>query len=71
MVAPVNVRHEQRPRADLLACSYVAYQVLGDGPIDIVVLAMAGSNVELSWDDPGTARFFRRLASFGRLSNRR
>ena len=35
--------------------------------MDIALLPMHWSNVELFWDDPSTARFFQRLASFGRL----
>ncbi len=45
----------------------IAYQVVGDGPPDLVYVPGWISNVELMWDDPGTARFLRRLASFSRL----
>ncbi len=45
----------------------IAYQVLGDGPFDLVWTPGAFSNVELVWEDPGQARFFRALASFSRL----
>ena len=46
---------------------YIAYQVVGDGPLDVAVMPMNWSNVELQWEDPISARFFRHLASFGRL----
>ncbi len=45
----------------------LAYQVIGDGPTDLVYLAGWVTNVEAMWEDPGYARFLRRLASFARL----
>ncbi len=45
----------------------IAYQVIGDGPVDLVYLAGWVSNIEAMWEDPGYARFLRRLASFSRL----
>jgi class 3 adenylate cyclase len=44
----------------------IAYQVLGDGP-DLVVTLGAFGHVDLQWEDPATALFLRRLASFSRL----
>jgi pimeloyl-ACP methyl ester carboxylesterase len=46
---------------------HIAYQVLGDGPLDLVFVPGFVSNVEASWDNPVRAGFFRRLASFCRL----
>src|SRR5262252_4181710 len=45
----------------------IAYQVLGDGPIDIVHTPGWISHLELAWDSPETARWYRALASFSRL----
>jgi pimeloyl-ACP methyl ester carboxylesterase len=45
----------------------IAYQVLGQGPRDLVTTAGQWGHVDLDWEDPATARFYRRLASFGRL----
>jgi class 3 adenylate cyclase len=45
----------------------IAYQVIGDGPVDLVVISGFVSNVELTWEDPARARFMRHLASFARL----
>jgi len=45
----------------------VAYQVLGEGPLDLVYVPGWVSNIELMWEDPELARFLRRLASFSRL----
>jgi class 3 adenylate cyclase/dienelactone hydrolase len=45
----------------------IAYQVVGDGPFDLVYVPGAVSNVELTWEDPARAAFFGRLASFSQL----
>jgi class 3 adenylate cyclase len=45
----------------------IAYQVLGDGPIDLVAIPIWLSHLEAAWDEPSLARFYRRLASFSRL----
>lgn len=45
----------------------VAYQVLGEGPPDLVFTAGQWGQLDLEWEDPATARFNRRLASFSRL----
>jgi pimeloyl-ACP methyl ester carboxylesterase len=45
----------------------IAYQVIGDGPIDLVSSQGFGSNIEIYWDYPPARRFFERLASFTRL----
>ncbi|MGO9885063.1 MAG: alpha/beta fold hydrolase [Solirubrobacteraceae bacterium] len=45
----------------------IAYQVLGDGPCDLVVIAGPASHLELIWEEPRTARTFRRMADFARL----
>lgn len=46
---------------------HIAYQVLGDGPIDLVLVHGWVSHLELNWDEPSIARFLERLASFSRL----
>jgi DNA-binding SARP family transcriptional activator/pimeloyl-ACP methyl ester carboxylesterase len=45
---------------------HIAYQVLGEGS-DIVFVPGAMSHLDLLWEDPETAGFFRRLATLGRL----
>jgi pimeloyl-ACP methyl ester carboxylesterase len=45
----------------------IAYQVVGDGPFDLVYVPGWVSNVELLWEKPKPARFMERLASFSRL----
>ena len=46
---------------------HIAYQVIGDGPVDLVFVSGWITHVELSWDDPLEAAFRRRLAAFSRL----
>ncbi|HZQ49430.1 MAG TPA: adenylate/guanylate cyclase domain-containing protein [Candidatus Dormibacteraeota bacterium] len=45
----------------------IAYQVVGEGPLDLVYVPGFVSHVEAAWDDPDYARFLERLASFSRL----
>ena len=45
----------------------IAYQVLGDGPVDLVFLLGWPSHVALMWEHPAFAGFLHRLASFSRL----
>jgi hypothetical protein len=44
---------------------HIAYQVLGNGPIDIVSVQGFISNLELQWEEPGLAHLLNRLAGFG------
>ena len=46
---------------------HIAYQVLGAGERDIVFVPGAMSHLDLLWEDPETAAFFRRLSALGRL----
>jgi pimeloyl-ACP methyl ester carboxylesterase/DNA-binding CsgD family transcriptional regulator len=45
----------------------IAYQVLGDAPIDLVLVPGFVSHVELAWEEPNLAHLLTRLASFARL----
>jgi class 3 adenylate cyclase len=45
----------------------LAYQLVGEGPIDVVYLQGFGSNVIVNWEHPAFARFARELACFSRL----
>ena len=45
----------------------LAYQVLGDGPVDLVYVPGWVSHVELGWEDADLAHGLGRLASFARL----
>jgi class 3 adenylate cyclase len=44
----------------------IAFQVLGDGPPDVVVVGGPASHLDLQWEDPETARVRRRYGSFAR-----
>jgi pimeloyl-ACP methyl ester carboxylesterase len=45
----------------------IAYQVLGEGPIDLVVVPGLCGNVEYEWQERHMAAFRRRLARFARV----
>jgi hypothetical protein len=45
----------------------IAYQVLGEGPRDVVFVPGWVSNIEVYWEEPTMARFLTRLGSFSRL----
>ncbi len=45
----------------------IAYQVIGDGPPDLVYVTGPASHLDMQWDDPSLARAFERFASFARL----
>jgi pimeloyl-ACP methyl ester carboxylesterase/DNA-binding CsgD family transcriptional regulator len=46
---------------------HLAYQVTGDGPVDVVMIPGFISHVELRWREPALARFLRQLGTFTRL----
>lgn len=45
----------------------IAFQVVGDGPVDLLVSPGFVSHLDLQWTDPGMARFLARLAHFARV----
>ena len=45
----------------------VAYQVVGEGPLDLLYCYGIGNQVELAWDVPGIAEFMSGLSTFSRL----
>ncbi len=45
----------------------IGYQVLGDGPLDLVFVPGLLSHIDLIWSLPASAQFLRRLAAFSRL----
>jgi DNA-binding winged helix-turn-helix (wHTH) protein/pimeloyl-ACP methyl ester carboxylesterase len=76
---PSIVRHElsrgfkfslERPPETMYARSgdvNIAYQVIGDAPLDLVFVMGWVSHLEYFWREPSFARFLLRLASFSRL----
>jgi class 3 adenylate cyclase len=47
--------------------THLAYQVVGDGPIDLVYIPSWASQLEVAWEHPSYAELLGRLASFARL----
>ncbi len=47
--------------------AYIAYQILGDGPIDVFELTDWPGNIDMEQEDPLGSIWFRELASFSRL----
>ena len=45
----------------------IAYQTVGHGPRDLVLVPGWVSNLDVFWEEPALARMFTRLASFSRL----
>src|SRR5947209_8269829 len=45
----------------------IAYQVVGNGPVDLVYVPGWVSHMDYFWEEPAYARFLKRLASFSRL----
>jgi pimeloyl-ACP methyl ester carboxylesterase len=45
----------------------IAYQVVGDGARDLVLVPGFVSHLEIDWDEPRSAHFLERLSSFSRL----
>jgi DNA-binding winged helix-turn-helix (wHTH) protein/alpha-beta hydrolase superfamily lysophospholipase len=67
--ATVAARGQEVPktRYALSGDVHVAYQVLGDGPIDVVFVPGWITHLEYGWQQPRVAHFFRGLAAFSRL----
>jgi pimeloyl-ACP methyl ester carboxylesterase len=45
----------------------IAYQVVGDGPIDLVLVLGFATHLELQWESAPMARFFERISAFARM----
>ena len=46
---------------------YVAYQVFGEGPRDILFVTHWGTNLDAMWDEPSLAHYFHQLSRIGRV----
>jgi pimeloyl-ACP methyl ester carboxylesterase/DNA-binding CsgD family transcriptional regulator len=64
-VAPSHL--ERRTRYAKAGIFNIAYQVLGEGPIDFVLSPGWVTHLDLAWSVPPLARFLEKLASFSRL----
>jgi len=47
---------------------HIAYQVFGEGALDMVMVPGWASHIEYAWEDPEFARFLTRLGSFCRVT---
>ncbi|MEW9922485.1 adenylate/guanylate cyclase domain-containing protein [Marimonas sp. MJW-29] len=58
-----------RPRTQYAKCGdlYIAYQVFGDGPVDLLYAQGWLTNVEYAWESPDYARFLTKLGRFARV----
>ena len=45
----------------------IAFQALGEGPVDILLSCGLVSHLDLLWGDPHTTSWLRRLGGLGRL----
>lgn len=61
MIGPPDMRYASGPEGQ------VAYQVFGEGPINVLFLPTWVWSIELMWDEPHVVRFLERLASFSRV----
>ena len=46
---------------------HIAFQILGDGDVDLVMMHGTVSHLEIAWEDPKLRRLYERLATFTRL----
>jgi class 3 adenylate cyclase len=58
-----------RPRTHYAKCGdlNIAYQVTGEGPLDLIFVPGWVSNLDYAWESRGYTRVFERLGSFARL----
>ena len=45
----------------------IYYQVLGEGPVDLVVNTGSWGSIDVEWDDPAIRLFYQQLARFSRV----
>ena len=59
----------RRPKTQYAKCGdlHIAYQVFGDGPIDLLYAQGWLTNVEYAWESPDYARFLSKLGRFARV----
>ena len=65
------IADRRRPEAEIAYARSgdvrIAYQVVGDGPLDLVLVHGWVCTFQPGWENPKLAGFYRRLASMGRL----
>ena len=70
MLAPASITLIGMPETSYASCGdlSLAYQVFGDGPIELVFVGPMVSHVELFWTVPEFKAFFEQLATFCRVA---
>ena len=70
MLAPASITLIGMPETSYASCGdlSLAYQVFGDGPIELVFVGPMVSHVELFWTMPEFKAFFEQLATFCRVA---
>src|SRR3954467_1112494 len=58
---------QPQPRYARNGDSRIAYQAIGHGSTDLVLVSGPISNLELQWEDAGFNRLIRRLSAFARV----
>ena len=69
VVAPASITLNAMAETSYASCGdlSIAYQVFGDGPVDLVVAGSFVSHVELFWTLPEFEAFFEQLSTFCRV----
>jgi hypothetical protein len=69
VVAPASITLNAVPETSYAACGdlSLAYQVFGDGPVELVFGGSFASHIELYWTVPEFVAFFERLSTFCRV----
>ncbi|NKB51767.1 MAG: alpha/beta fold hydrolase [Rhizobiaceae bacterium] len=59
----------RRPKTQYAKCGdlNIAYQVLGDGPVDLLYAQGWLTNIEYAWESPDYARYLTKLSRFSRV----
>jgi class 3 adenylate cyclase len=63
----MSVSTEPETRYATRGDAHIAYQVVGDAPLDVVLVSTWFSHLEAQWEFPAFAHYLRRLSSFSRL----
>jgi pimeloyl-ACP methyl ester carboxylesterase len=66
-VAPCHLTVQPETKYAKSGEVHIAYQVFGDGPVDLVYVPGSVTHLDLMWEDPGFARYYRRLGEFSRV----
>lgn len=61
--APVQPETRYAKKGDV----HIAYQVVGDAELDLMLVSTWFSHVDARWENPGYAHYVRRLSAFSRL----